>query len=132
MVRYLLDTNIWIALLKENDTKLKKQLGLLAPNEICLCSIIKAELIFGARHSQRIDANLKSLTKIFDNFISYPFDDNAAEHYGVLREYLTCQGKMIGANDLLIASIALAHDLTLITRNRREFAQVPNLRWETW
>ena len=65
-------------------------------------------------------------------FASVPFDERAAEHYGILRFLLEQEGTPIGANDLLIASTALAHELTVATRNRREFARVPGLHWEEW
>ncbi len=65
-------------------------------------------------------------------FTSLPFDDNASEHYAIVRAYLTTQGKPIGANDLMIASIALAKGLILVTHNIREFERVPRLLLEDW
>ena len=61
-----------------------------------------------------------------------PFDDIAAEIYGRIRAHLATQGTPIGANDLQIASISLAHDLILVTHNTREFSRVPRLRLEDW
>jgi tRNA(fMet)-specific endonuclease VapC len=65
-------------------------------------------------------------------FVSLPFDDLAAGHYGLIRATLERAGTSVGANDLLIASIALAHDCLLVTRNSREFEGVVGLRVETW
>jgi tRNA(fMet)-specific endonuclease VapC len=65
-------------------------------------------------------------------FASLPFDDRAAEHYGRIRADLTARGDLIGPNDLLIAAIALAHNLILVTHNVREFSRVGGLLWEDW
>lgn len=129
---YLLDTNICIALLKDKDSTLRSRLQKSNPEEFSLCSVVKAELLFGARHSQKIDANLRKLEDFFAPFVSFGFDDAAAQHYGIIRSLLAKIGQPIGSNDLLIASIALSNDATLITRNHREFVRVPGLRWEEW
>ncbi|KYG01863.1 hypothetical protein BE21_55765 [Sorangium cellulosum] len=63
---------------------------------------------------------------------SLSFDDVAAERYAVIRAELEGRGQSIGANDLLIAAIALAHDLTLVTHNISEFSRVTGLRLEDW
>jgi tRNA(fMet)-specific endonuclease VapC len=63
---------------------------------------------------------------------SFPFDDAAAEEYGRLRAALAAQGTPIGPNDMMIAAIALAHDLTLVTHNIREFGRVKNQNLEDW
>jgi tRNA(fMet)-specific endonuclease VapC len=60
------------------------------------------------------------------------FDDAVAEVYGRLRAELDLRGTPIGPNDLLIAATALAHGLTLVTRNEKEFGRVPGLRIENW
>lgn len=66
------------------------------------------------------------------NSVSLPFDDRAAEEYGVVRSHLTGLGTLIGANDLMIAAIALANGLTLVTHNTTEFSRVPGLFLEDW
>ncbi len=65
-------------------------------------------------------------------FESLPFDDSAAEEYGRLRALLQKQGNLIGPNDLLIASIALANKVTLVTHNTQEFGRIPGLQMEDW
>ncbi len=102
------------------------------PRGVWLCTVVKAELLFGARNSERVEANLLLLTKFFAPFRSLPFDDRCAEHYGVVRASLARLGSPIGPNDMLIASIALAHDATLVTANEAEFRRVPGLRMESW
>lgn len=129
---FLLDTNTCITLLHGSSAVLAERLRARAPSEIRLCAVVKAELYYGARHSARVDHHLEVLSRFFDAVASVPFDDLCAEHYGSIRADLARQGALIGPNDLLIASIARAHDLTLVTANTREFARVVGLACESW
>lgn len=131
-MKYLLDTNICISLLKGDDTALEEKVTSRPPTEFVLCAIVKAELIFGARKSKRVEKNLKNLEIFFSQFESLPFDDRAAEFYGVSRAILKEIGKPVGENDLLISSIALAYDLAVVTRNKDEFSRIPTLKMESW
>jgi tRNA(fMet)-specific endonuclease VapC len=126
-----LDTNIWVAVANDEPGLIKK-LRQLDPAEIVSCSIVRAELLFGARKSQRVHQNVAAVDLLLGPFLSLPFDDRAAEQYGLLRATLERAGTPIGNNDLLIASIALANDCCLVTRNTREFARVPGLRLQSW
>jgi tRNA(fMet)-specific endonuclease VapC len=128
---HLLDTNIWIAL-AARETVPVNRLRRLAPEQVAGCSVVRAELMFGARKSRRVAENLEGFRRLLDPFISLPFDDAAAGHYGILRATLERAGTPIGANDLMIASIALTHDSILVTRNTREFERVVGLRLEVW
>jgi tRNA(fMet)-specific endonuclease VapC len=129
-VSLLLDTNVCIAFLNGRDRGVRDKLLALDPEAVQLCSVVRAELLFGARNGTRVDHNLKRLQEFFAAFASLPFDDAAAEHYGIVRAQL---GRApIGPNDLMIAAIALANDQTLITRNQAEFHRVPGLRVVSW
>jgi tRNA(fMet)-specific endonuclease VapC len=77
-------------------------------------------------------ANLGLIANLRQRFGSLPFDDRAAEEYGKLRAHLMALGSPIGPNDLMIASIALANQLTLVTHNTTEFSRVPGLVLEDW
>ncbi len=129
---YLLDTNVCVAFLNEREAALKKKLEHTSPDELKLCSVVKAELLFGARHSARVEANLSRLDRFFAAFESIPFDDDAAPEYAVVRAQLKRAGTPIGGNDMMIAGIALAHDLILVTRNQDEFLRIAGLRVESW
>ena len=131
-MKYLLDTNICIALLKNNEAGLVQKIKENSPDNFVLCSIVKAELLFGARKSQNVEKNMLLLSKFFAQFSSDPFDDNSAEYYGVNRATLEKSGEPIGDADLLISSIALANNYTVINRNHREFIRVPGLKVEVW
>jgi len=129
---YLLDTNVCIHLLNEGSPEIERHFRSHLPSEIALCSIVKAELLFGARHSQKVSANLQRLKLFFEPLASLPFDDHCAEEYGQIRADLAAQGKLIGPNDMLIAAVARAFDAVLVTHNSREFSRVVNLRLEDW
>ena len=115
---YLLDTNICIAFLNQPKSGIGARFAKLGPDDVKLCSVVKGELLYGARHSTRVAENLEKLARFFELFASIPFDDVAAEQYGVLCAQMRRAGTPLGGNDLLIASIALALDLTLVTRNQ--------------
>lgn len=129
---FLLDTNTCIHLLNESQGNAQRNFLAHSPAELRLCSVVKAELLYGARHSQRVEPNLELLSRFFAPLESFPFDDRCAEEYGRLRQVLASQGTPIGPNDLMIASIALANDLILVTHNSDEFARVPGLRLVDW
>jgi tRNA(fMet)-specific endonuclease VapC len=129
---YLLDTDVCIHLLNRADSNIEQQFRVRTPAEIALCSIVKAELLYGAHKSTRVDANLQRLRLFFSPLASLPFDDRCAETYAMIRMDLSAQGRLIGPNDLMIAAIARTHDATMVTRNVREFGRVAGLRLEDW
>ena len=129
---WLLDTNVCIAWLKGLDGALREKIASKQPGEVHLCSVVKAELIFGARKSRQVSDNLRRLEHFFAALPSLPFDDHAAAQYGVVRAQLEQSGSPIGPNDLLIAAISLSTDSTLVTRNDAEFRRVTGLRLEVW
>ncbi len=128
---YLLDTNFCIELLNRRDSQAARRLASVSPREIRLCSVVKAELFHGAYKSRR-EENMHVVKTFSSSFESLPFDDRSAEVYGRLRTELERQGNLIGPNDLLIASIALANSVTLITHNTAEFSRIANLTIEDW
>ncbi len=128
---YLLDTNTCIAFLKGNLAVVEK-VRTVGIENLLLCSVVKAELWFGACKRERVTANQAVLREFFMQFSSVPFDDKPIEHYGDIRALLTKAGKPIGANDYLIAAIAKANQLTLVTNNTKEFIRVPDLLLDDW
>lgn len=131
-MKYLLDTNTCIEFLRQRDSAVKNHLAKANQEDVLLCSVVKAELYHGAQRSAQATRNPEKLQDFFASFKSLPFDDAAAEAYGRLRAALEKQGTLIGPNDLLIAAIALAHNVTLVTHNTREFECVPGLTLEDW
>jgi tRNA(fMet)-specific endonuclease VapC len=131
-VTYLLDTNVCIHVLNERHPALLRHFRQTSPAEVAVCSIVKAELLYGARRSQRVDANLQCLARFFAPLTSLPFDDRCAEEYGLIRADLAEQGKPIGPNDLMIAATARAYDTILVTHNTNEFGRITGLRLQDW
>ena len=129
---YLLDTNACIQFLNGTSDALRSNFQKHTPSDIALCSVVKAELLFGARYSQRVEANLLRIKQFSSPLISLAFDDKCAEEYAQIRADLSCQGKIIGSNDMLIASIARVYDAVLVTNNTGEFSRIANLRVEDW
>lgn len=131
-MRYLLDTNTCIAYLNGRSPAVRGRLEGLSPQDVALCSIVKAELFFGAQKSKVSQRTLAKLRAFFLPLVSLPFDDECAEAYGTIRAEIERAGTPIGPNDLLIASIARAHDVTLVTSNVAEFQRVGGLKIENW
>lgn len=129
---YLLDTNACIRILNGQSVPLVGRLRRETPHEIHLCSIVKAELIYGAHRSARPAENMRLLTRFFEPYESLSFDDRCAEAYGRIRGDLERSGMIIGPNDLIIAATAVTHRLTLVTANTREFQRVIGLEIENW
>jgi len=129
---YLLDTNTCIVYLKGKNTHLKHKLDSISIAEIAVCSVVKGELFYGAMRSANIESNLRLQQEFLNQFVSLTFDDQSALIFSNIRAQLAAQGTPIGAYDLQIAAIALAHNLILVTHNTREFSRIPQLQLEDW
>jgi tRNA(fMet)-specific endonuclease VapC len=129
---YLLDTNTCISYINHKNMSVYQHIIALSPEDVGICDIVKLELYYGAYNSARTEENLENLRKFFGDFVSLPFDGQAAIICGNLRAQLKAIGTPIGSYDLQIAAIALANDLTLITHNTREFNRVNGLQVEDW
>ncbi len=131
-MKYLLDTNTCIRYMNGRSQSVTDKLNALNEGDAVVCSVVKAELFFGALRSQNPIKTMAGQRQFLSLFISLPFDDTAAERYGQIRADLTIKGTPIGGNDLLIAAIALANDLILITHNTNEFKRIVGLKIEDW
>jgi tRNA(fMet)-specific endonuclease VapC len=129
---YLLDTNVCIRYLNGQSQAIMHRLQQESPAEVAVCSVVKAELFYGARRSQNPERTLAQQLLFLEPMYSFPFDDGAAKQYGRIRAELASQGRPIGPNDLMIAAIALANELILVTHNVNEFSRVPDLLIEDW
>ena len=131
-MKYLLDTNTCIRHLNQRSKTITDHLLNTPESEIAVCSLVKAELYFGAMKSHEPQKTLLKQRAFVERFVSLPFDDAAAASYADIRAELEKAGTPIGSNDLLIAAIALANGLILVTHNTREFNRVSNLQIEDW
>ncbi|MFV2073486.1 MAG: type II toxin-antitoxin system VapC family toxin [Thermoanaerobaculales bacterium] len=131
-MRVLLDTNVCIRVLNGTSQAVVARLQELDPGDVAMSAVVRAELVYGARKSLHLAANLRLVEAFCEPFVCLPFDDRAASVYGEIRADLERRGQPIGPNDLLIASTTLVHSLTLVTHNTSEFARVPGLTFEDW
>lgn len=128
-MKFALDTNAVTALLKKDEAFLR-WVRQHSPRDISLPAIVIHELHYGALRSQRVTANLADIEAL--PFQALEFDAEDARASGVIRTHLERQGSPIGPYDLLIAGQAVARELTLVTRNAREFSRVPGLHLADW
>ncbi len=132
---HMLDTNAFVDHLRRGPaSKVTAKLLAAPPGSIYLCTVVLAELLYGAVRSGPTNeaANRALIAGLRAQFPTLPFDERAAEEYGKLRAHLAGLGQLIGPNDLMIAAIALANGMTLVTHNTAEFSRVPGLMLEDW
>lgn len=132
MSRFLLDTNVWIKLIKRRAPAVRAKLESLDPLRILTCSVVKGELWHGALRYENAEQRRAQVDAAMHPYASLPFDDAAAAEYARIRHVLEAEGRCIGPNDLLIAAICVANEVTLVTGNLDEFERVPGLRAEDW
>ncbi|MFT4102557.1 MAG: type II toxin-antitoxin system VapC family toxin [Burkholderiaceae bacterium] len=128
-MKYLLDTNAVIAIMKGHATMLVR-LQQHLPGDFAMPSIVAHELYYGAWHSQRRQENLRRVEAL--RFELLEFDREDARCAGQLRAMLAEQGTPVGPYDVLIAGQAWARKLTLISRNVREFQRIPQIEVQDW
>ncbi len=128
---YLLDSNILIYWLK-GQGKVAKNLQAKSPHHIKVPAPALFELEYGTAKSQKPQLQRDFIDAVVLKLEILPLDYPSAKAAGMLRSSLEGKGNLIGPYDLLIAGIAIANNLTVITRNTREFARVPGLRVENW
>jgi tRNA(fMet)-specific endonuclease VapC len=132
-VKYLLDTNICIYVIRNRPEHVAKRLKTVSVrHSVGLSSITAAELEYGVHKSTTPQKNAIALMKFLLPFEVIPFSEEAAPSYGKIRADLEVRGKPIGANDMLIAATALAGGFTLVTNNENEFNRIPGLKIENW
>ena len=131
MARYLLDTNILIAVSKHRP-ELAERLRLLPASDLLLSSVVLAEIEYGIVKSAKPDLNRQVYDALLRGFAVVDFGAAAARQYGVVRAELERQGQVIGPNDLMIAAQAIAIDAVVVTDNVGEFSRVSGLAVENW
>jgi len=130
-MKYLLDTDTIIYFLSKNSsvkTRIEKE-GL---NTISISIITLFELYFGAYNSHRIEENIHTINRLRNVIHIFQINDSILNSFGKTKTFLKKAGELIGDFDLVIATTALAHDLTLITNNISHFHRIPSLKIENW
>jgi len=131
-MRYSLDTNTCIRYLNRRSDAIRNKLPTIPARDIVVCSVVRAELAYGAAKSQTPAASAAKQQRFLRPYATLPFDDAASHEYGRIRAALEAAGTPIGPYDLQIAAIALVHGLIVVTHNVGEFGRVPGLQIEDW
>ena len=131
MLRYMLDTNVCIYVIKNRPAQLRQRFNELA-DQLCISVITLAELIYAAEKSVRPQQNLAVVEQFRARLEVLPFVERAANHYGQLWAELERAGQRIGIHDMMIGGHARSEGLTVVTNNVREFQRMPGLRFENW
>lgn len=130
-LKFLLDTNICIYLVKKN-AKVLENFSNLSVGEVAMSVITYGELIYGAEKSQHRQLNLNRLSELAHLVPPMPLPTDVGDYYGKLRSDLEKKGNLIGNNDLWIAAHCLSLEVTLVTNNLKEFKRVKGLKLENW
>ena len=131
MTKYMLDTNICIAIMK-GDPHIRSKISSINPVKIGTSGIVLAELSYGVWKSLQRERNKQALADFCSICNIWDWPAQAADTYGEIRTFLEQQGRIIGANDLLIAAHTKYLKAVLITNNTREFERIPHLQIEDW
>ncbi|MGB0938457.1 MAG: type II toxin-antitoxin system tRNA(fMet)-specific endonuclease VapC [Colwellia sp.] len=131
MLKYLLDTNICIYVIKNRPlevlSRFNEHVG-----QMAISSITLAELMHGCEKSQKVEHNTRQVEDFCSRLAVIDYGDKAAQHYGSIRAELEQQGQTIGVNDLHIAGHARSESLILVSNNLKEFNRVSGLRTDNW
>jgi tRNA(fMet)-specific endonuclease VapC len=131
MLRYMLDTNFCIYVIKNYPPELRERFNSLA-EQLCVSSITIAELYYGAEKSARRLENLQAIGQFCARLDVLAFSAKAAAHFGEIRANIERLGTPVGLLDMLIGAHARAEGLIVVTNNAREFQRLPGLRVENW
>lgn len=131
MLKYMLDTNICIYVIKRKPLEAMQAFNLHV-GQLCISSITLAELLHGASKSAKSEHNLRVVEDFVSRLDILDYGDKAAAHYGDVRADLERKGTPIGVNDLHIAGHARSEALIIVTNNEKEFVRVNGLRVENW
>ncbi len=131
-MKYYLDTNIIIYFINGRYSSIIDKIKKIPSQSIVIPSIVLAEIEYGARKSNDYNKTITKYRQFMNVFSIEQFDVHAAREYGVIRSSLEKAGKLIGPNDMLIASIVKANNGILVTNNVREFERIDGLHIENW
>lgn len=131
MLRYLLDTNVCIRVLRDRPSEIRERFNLEADG-LCISTVVLSELLHGAAKSARPEHHRQQIERFAARLDVLPFDEAAAHHAADIKAALERRGTPIGPYDLLIAGHARSRGLAVVTGNLAEFGRVDGLRCEDW
>jgi len=128
---YLLDTDMIIYSLKA-DEAVRRNLRRHLHDPIKISTVTLMELYYGAYKSKKIANNLAKIKTIENTFEIIPVSRELVEIFGVLKSGLEKVGKPLDDFDLILASTAMSHNLTIVTNNEKHFGRIDGLKIENW
>ena len=131
-MRYMLDTNICIYVIKHKPVTVFQKLQNINPEDVCISSVTYAELVHGVEKSAAVEKNRLALSMLLANMEILDFDVDAADCYGKIRAALEKKGTPIGTLDMMIAAHAQSLGYTVVTNNVKEFSRVSALQIDNW
>jgi tRNA(fMet)-specific endonuclease VapC len=131
-MKYMLDTNICIYIIKKKPEKVFEKFCSLKPGDICISVVTLAELQFGIEKSQNKERNKLALVYFLAPVEIIPFSEKAAVSFGKIRAELEQKGSIIGAYDMMIAAHCMSEGLALVSNNISEFKRIDGLKLENW
>lgn len=123
---YLVDTD-WVADFLKGRAQAKRLFAQLAPEGLAISLITFDEIYEGIYYGENAEAHEQGFRRFLRWVDVLPLNRTSMRHFARIRGELRTQGQLIGDMDLVIAATALAHGLTLLTRNRRDFERIPKL-----
>lgn len=131
MLKYMLDTNIVIYVIKHKPIEVRERFNSVF-SQICVSSITVAELVYGAENSAQPEHNLMVVENFLSRLQVLDYGTEAAIQYGNIKAHLKKLGQLISDNDLHIAAHARSKGFILVTNNTKEFNRVPALQLDNW
>ena len=129
---YFLDSNTCIYFLTGRFESVRDKILNTPPKNIKIASIVQAELLLGAYKSQHKQKTWQKVETFLSAFEIIPFTEQTSYPYAKIRAETESTGRLVGANDLLIAAIVKQHDGILVTNNLKEFKRIDGLKLENW
>jgi len=131
MLKYLLDTNIVIYVIKNRPAAARERF-MQHQDQLCISTVTMMELVYGAERSQQVERNLRDIEQFAARLDVLAYDTPAAVHTGQIRAELARIGQPVGPYDQMIAGHARSRGLILVSNNTREFSRIGGLRLEDW
>ncbi|HZY93719.1 MAG TPA: type II toxin-antitoxin system VapC family toxin [Candidatus Bathyarchaeia archaeon] len=128
----LLDTDFLVGILRNNKDAEARIAGYDKEGRQATTTINAFELFYGAHKSRDEEHNVKEVYRLLSRLILLPFNVKSAETAGGMFATLERKGSMLDSRDVMIAGVALENQLSLVTRNRKDYGRIPGITIEEW
>lgn len=132
VAHYMLDTDTAGYIIKRSDPTLDRRVASVALSDICISSVTRAELLYGVHRKPGAHHLARVVTEFLATIESLPWDDEAADRFGMVAAELDAAGARIGTFDTMIAAHAIATGAVIVTNNVGHFSRVSGVTAENW